>query len=286
MPVKNEQWCLEYSIKQALKWCNQLVIGLHDCTDYSTEMVLSAARARPGRIRYEYLEGPWIEMVQRQELLMIARDMRATHVALVDADEVVTENVVDQLPHVIRGLGPGEILRLPLFNLRGSLIRYHNNGLWGSDRVVSVAFTDQPAALWQGNDFHHREPWGVNWRFKLARWMPEGGVMHLWGADERRLAAKHALYAVTERLRFPQRPVVEIAHKYGQAFDNFANHWTFTDVPPGWWDTSGPYIDLDQVPWQEEVVRNAVLQHGAERFAGLNLHGLDRPELKIDTLKP
>ena len=51
--------------------------------------------------------------------------------------------------------------------------------------------------------------------------------------------------------------------------------WTFASMPESWrWPDLEQYLDVDAVPWQEEAVRAAVKEHGAARFAGLDLLGL------------
>jgi hypothetical protein len=47
----------------------------------------------------------------------------------------------------------------------------------------------------------------------------KGGIMHLWGLNERRLIAKHAAYKMTETLRWPNKPRSEIDRMYSLAFD-------------------------------------------------------------------
>ena len=109
--------------------------------------------------------------------------------------------------------------------------------------------------------------------------------MHLWGADERRLVAKHALYKMTERLRWPSKPVAEIDHLYSLAIypeasvgTRFTCQWRFAETCPTWWE---PYRDLVQhldlaaPPWQEEECQRLLTEHGAERFAGLDLFGVE-----------
>jgi hypothetical protein len=192
------------------------------------------------------------------------------------------------------------MLELPGYNLRASLDRYHSNGIWGQ-RWFSCAFKDQPEAHWAGDKFHSRNPAGVKWQ----PWRPikqgEGGILHLWGASERRLRAKHSLYKITERLRFPAKPTTEIERMYNlwRSKDDelisypkqWPNDWEYADVPDAWWrhegnlrsdivgSDIGPHETLGQralleIPWQEAEVRRLVQEHGSEKFKGLDLFGL------------
>ena len=121
-----------------------------------------------------------------------------------------------------------------------------------------------------------REPMGVAWR----RWRPvaqgHGGTLHLWGASERRLRAKHALYRVTERIRWPEKPAAEIERYYNLATTP-REPWTFKGVPPEWLETYQdlmPYLHIDAEPWQVSEVKRLVLEHGVQKFHGLDLLGV------------
>lgn len=291
MPVRNEDSVLGLSARVVLMWCDALVLYLHACTDRSLDIASEIQNEHPGRVSITVEQGAaWDEMRHRQAMLEEARRMGATHIAIVDADEVLTGNLVTAFRHKsFVGINPGSgrILQIPLYNLRGSIHRYHQNGLWGN-RIVSLAFADDPALGWSGDRFHAREPQGK----RLTGFQPiaqgDGGVMHLWGASERRLLAKHALYKVTERLRWPEKDVREIDRVYSMCIKGAGfgfrhgiqpepRSWAFTDVPESWWAPYAHlmrYLDVDAVPWQEQAVRDAVAEHGREKFAGLDLFGV------------
>jgi hypothetical protein len=120
--------------------------------------------------------------------------------------------------------------------------------------------------------------------------------MHLWGVSERRLKAKHALYKMTERVRWPAKGVAEIDTYYNHALGTnlaFApdrrqfpgrdldvrakDTWQFADVPPDWWAPYSdwlPMLDINRVPWQEDECRRLAKEHGPELFEGLDLFGV------------
>lgn len=302
MPVRNEAWCLGLTLRAALLWCDMVVVLLHACTDESTRIVADIHGENPGRIivrthRHEC----WTEMAHRQQMLEIARGAGATHIAIVDADEILTGNLLESnggyplIRRTVANMPKGSCLQLPMCQLRGSLDRYHANGIWGN-RWLSVAFQDDPRLRWSGDKFHSREP-EYPGGGKLRPYQPikhgQGGSFHLWGVSERRLKAKHALYKVTERLRWPARATAEIERQYNlwrSPHDcsimyglqpAWALEWTFANVPAEWWapykDLMIRYLDqhLDNEPlWQEAEVRRLVAERGAETFKGLDLFGV------------
>ena len=276
MPVRNEDWCLGFTLRVALKWCDQLIVADHGCTDGSRAIMESLGR--DGVIVRDDREDRWNEMQQRQMLLEEARSCGATHVALIDADEFITANLLGGIRGYLQMLSPGQLVELPGYNLRQDNtlpMRYHSNGVWGN-RWFATAFPDSPGAHWGGDQFHHREPMGVAWR----RWRPvaqgHGGTLHLWGASERRLRAKHALYRVTERIRWPEKPAAEIERYYNLATTP-REPWKFKGVPPEWLETYQdlmPYLHIDAEPWQVSEVKRLVLEHGVQKFHGLDLLGV------------
>jgi len=299
MPVRNEAWVLGLSARAALMWCDELLMLVH-ASDMATERIATELTCEfPGRAWVSFDPDPeWREMEHRQNLLEGARDHGATHIAIVDADELLTGNLLcpdsptcidgatthySAIRNLIHRLSPGHVLRVPGYNLRGSIDRYHANGIWGN-RLFSLAFKDDPRANWQGDQFHHREPFGV----RNIPFVPlvghQGGVMHLWGASERRLVAKHALYKMTERLRWPDKPAAAIDRLYNFAVhesasdgSQYACRWDYAGAPDAWWAPySGlmQYLQVDAEPWQEHEAQRLLEHYGPERFDGLDLFGL------------
>ncbi len=286
MPVRNESWCLGLTLRAALMWCDEVIVYLHACDDSSKLIADEVGREHPGRVNTSQDISPsWREMQHRQSMLNDARLLAATHIAIIDADEILTGNMLRQFK-CGSDIGPaGSILELPGYNLRNGIAEYHSNGVWGN-RWFSTAFKDSTELNWSGDRFHHREPMGR----KLTPYRPiqqgMGGTMHLWGANERRLRAKHAMYKVTERLRWPGKPVAEIDKMYSLAIHGDPKDaaygtpatWEYKPVPDSWW---APYshlmhhLHLDMEPWQEAETRRLIAEHGREKFAGLDLFGLD-----------
>jgi len=303
MPVRNEAWCLGLTLRAALLWCDTVICADHGSTDSSREIMEGIAQevGLSRLIIRDDREQEWREMEQRQMLLHEARERGATRIAIVDADEILTGNLLpsktalNTINTYLSAMKPGECLQLPMCQLRGSLDRYHANGIWGN-RWLSVAFQDYPRLSWSGDKFHAREP-EYPGGGKLRPYQPikqgQGGSFHLWGVSERRLKAKHALYQVTEALRWPNKSQDEIRRQYSLWRDPVASRlmypqmpergkpWTFADVPAEWW---APYKDLmiryldqhlkNEPLWQEAEVRRLVAEHGAETFKGLDLFGV------------
>jgi glycosyltransferase involved in cell wall biosynthesis len=277
MPVRNEAWVLRAAAEVALGWLDAIVILNHASTDESEEIIDSLYREYPGRVwSIKIVDPAWDEMQHRQTMLECARRVGATHIAIVDADEIMTADIVGRVRNWVESLQTGEVLQLPLYNLRGSLDHYHDSGLWGK-RYVSLAFKDDPRLNWSGDQLHHREPMGLGLRaIPCPVAQGAGGIMHLWGADLRRLRAKHALYKMTERVRWPEKSIEGINDLYDQ-WKGPKGHdpvWTIARVPREWWEgLPKTAVRLNEVPWQEEKCRSLQANYGSFMFKGLDLFG-------------
>ena len=292
MPARNEDWILGLSARAALMWCDSLMIFEHACTDRTQQIVGELQKEFPGRVALRHDSNPiWAEMSHRWCLLQAARFFNATHIAIVDADEVLTGNLLPEQrypswPGAIRqhiyGLPEGIILQLPWLALPRTTELYLTSGTFGQLQRVTVAFKDKPDFCWQtqdGYDFHHREPYGAIAGVYTPLKPQDGGLMHLQFLSERRLRAKQALYQMTEVLRWPGRMSPEaLARKYGRAVYESDPAYESSPVPESWW---APYahlmhhLDIDAEPWQELEVRRLAKKFGMDLFKGLDLFGVE-----------
>lgn len=292
LPVRNEEYCLGLTLRALLMWVDAVVVLLHACTDGTAEIVEQVIREHDrGRVHVLRFNDPtWFEMQHRQQMLTEARHTGATHIAYVDADEVLSGNLVEHMTNPGFGVDQiprGGILQLPWVCLARSIDSYYCSGPW-YNAWVSTAFQDSPELHWtarDGYDFHQREPLGR----KLTAYRPiaqsphpaqhQGGLMHLQFISERRLRAKQALYKMVEVTRWPGRdPTQTINARYNLAvYQSDPAKVATAEVPATWW---APYahlmkhLDLDAVPWQESECRRMMAQHGVERFRGLDLFGV------------
>jgi hypothetical protein len=296
MPVRNEEWVLGLSLRAALMWCDEVVVGLHACTDRSSDIVAEIDHTDPLRCAIVRFDAEsWTEMAHRQALLDRARGLGATHIAMIDADEVLTGNLLPTIRETISSGMPGVVLQLPWLALPRRTDHYLTSGVWGPGQQVSMAFKDTPAAHWAlhaGRDFHHRNPMGVGRSFRTPMNPADGGLMHLQFLSERRLRAKQALYLATEVLRWPAPCVLEgvycqtheqLAERlnwmYGRAvYESDPEKYSSAATPISWWEPyeklMDMYLDIEAEPWQAAELKRLVVEHGADKFKGLDFFGV------------
>lgn len=276
MPARNEGWVLGLSARAALMWCDNLVVLNHASRDETGRIIETLTEEYPGRVYgFRIEEDGWAEMSHRQQLLEFARAIGSTHIAPVDADEILAGDMLPTIRQRIEQLRPAQFCGIPMRNLHRSINQYRcDNSPFGSQAGTMLAFADHISLHWQsknGYDHHQRSPH----KSTMGAYFKGSGLLHLQFASWRRLLAKHAWYKAMERLKYPHKSTADIERQYSLAPNE--SGLRLADVPAEWW---APYtdflkhLDLDREPWHEAAVRQMVADNGPERFAGLNLYGL------------
>jgi glycosyltransferase involved in cell wall biosynthesis len=275
MLIRNEDWILERTLRRALEWCDEVIVGLDRSTDRSRAIAEALDAESGGRVGYGDLgvDGDtWGEMTCRQSILRAAIHRGATHLAVIDADEYLADCVS---PAMIRAefeaLTSRALLCSWLYNLRGGM-KYHLNGLWGN-RVVTIGCAVSDHLIgYLGDQYHAREPKFTPGRSISRTWAPIQ-TLHFWAYDVDRCRAKHRLYRVVERIRYPNKPVPEIEALYrlwaiGKTPDEVSS-WEFGPVPPTWFTGIPP---ASKPPyWQDAEADRLIAARGAEFFRGLSI---------------
>ncbi|HEV7506906.1 MAG TPA: glycosyltransferase family 2 protein [Thermoanaerobaculia bacterium] len=281
MTARNEDWILGLTLRAVMLIVDAMIVLDHASCDRTREIVEDVAGEWPERLHYRREDDPvWREASIRQRLLEEGRELGATHFWVVDADEMVTGNLVPRIRPLLASLAAGEALSLPWFPLWRSLDwqRRDGNDYWCANRTV-YGFRDHPAVHYQTRwdravcDIHTRRPQHLSGE-RACGSEEEGGVLHFVAADWRRLVAKTAWYKMIETVRFGDRSAVELNAWY----DRDLNEANLVRVPVAadWWS---PYrswrrhVDLEAPSWFEADCRRMWEEHGAERFDGLGLWG-------------
>jgi glycosyltransferase involved in cell wall biosynthesis len=282
MKVRNEEWVLGCSLPAALLAADEVVILDHASTDRTPDIIRRTSELYAGRVHtLAHADPEWTEAAIQQRLLDAGREADGTHFLIIDADEVITGNILFSLRRWLHALRPGQGLATPWIAMWNSLDHYRDDdSVWGCNFNL-LGFRDAPDIRYAGGadgyDLHTRWPKGLAGENLCRLANPhEGGVMHLQFANRRRLVAKHAWYKMTETIRFPGRKTAaEVDHLYSQALDE--TDLRRTHAGRDWW---APYrslireINMEIAPWHEEACRAMLAEHGESAFEGLDLWGV------------
>lgn len=283
MLARNEDWVIGVSLRAALEWCDSLVVVDHASTDLTERIICQVNGETFGRVHYSRWDDAslWSEMEMRQHSLLLGRKFNGTHFAIVDADEILTYNLRSSIRSRFASLVPGQALEVPMIPIWGTLDQYRDDeSIWSRRNDLSLGFADRPDLTWcpasDGYDHHHRLPYrsAEGYKESLRPFVPgEGGVMHLQFVNKRRLLAKHVLYRMIERIRWPNRDTSDkINWRYDLALDE--RGMRLSPVCPSWWARGEKEtIKLDGFPWQEAGISKMIETNGREIFSGLDLKG-------------
>lgn len=273
MLARNEEWIIGASARAAMQWCDSLIVYAHDCTDRTADLAYIA-----GGTVYAVGDrsGVWNEMDLRQEMLGIGREKGGTHFAIVDADEILTDNLSSSIREYIGALDPGELLDLPMIPAWRAIDMQRVDSCVWTRSWLTTAFRDRPDLGWAARDgyhFHARPPRnsirGSHTRPVTGRSV--GGVIHAQWADWPRLVAKQTLYKMIERLRWPDREsAARVNAKYDEAMDETG--LLIEQIPSRWIHPRlMSFVDTGIKPWQESEIQRLIDAHGLDVFNGIDL---------------
>lgn len=282
VPIRNEDWIIGFTLRALLMWVDALVVLLHATTDGSLSILQQISREHPERLTIlQESETVWREMSHRQRLLQEARGLGATHVAILDADEVLSYNLIPKIPDAIASLQPGAVLQLYWAHAWRGLSHYRVDGPW-ADKWASSVFCDAPNLHWKtrnGYDHHHRHPFESlgDGRGPRPFRQTHGAVIHFQHASWRRLLAKQALYKMIERVRWPDRASTDTVDRMYNA-TVCETGVVLKPLPEEWVKGYGElwrHVDLTRPPWYEKEIQYLLARHGKQRFCGLDMFGMD-----------
>ena len=289
MPVRDEEWCVGLALRAAMLYCDAAVVLDHGSTDRTPAILAEVAvEVAPKVVKVIRDDGPsWDEMDHRQRMLVEARALGATHINLVDADEVLTGNLIPFARRFAELADrPGRVVAFPMVSTYHSTNTRRVDGNWGRGSRLTWVFADAPGLTWKpakdGYQHHQRLPHGCDPKAHLAVTAMSGGsVFHLQFVSERRLREKAVYYKLMEATRWPGRMS---ARALNDQYD-----WTLRPgrpdvqpVPETWWE---PYrqqgwldkhLDTACESWQARAAR-ALYAESPSRFAGIELHGVIEP---------
>lgn len=283
LPVRNEGWILGFSVRAHLMWMDDLIVLNHASTD-STREILEEIQGEVGRERLEVIDYPdpiWRDTAQRQFLLEAGRRADGEFFAMLDADEVLTGNLLGEVKGYVAGLKPGECLNLPWIAIWRDIYHYRTRAHVTS--WATSAFRDAPLLHWRpekGYDQHRRHPYESSHAPNPP--VVSGGIMHFQYVDWRRIVAKHALYKMNDAWRFPARKsAADLNAQYDATLSEKGLETAAT--PLEWFFPYRGFLDKLKVgvePWQEEACRKLWRDKGPKPFAGLDLYGVVGPKLE------
>jgi len=292
MLVKNEDWVIGFTLRAALQWCDVVIVYDDQSTDSTVDIIREISRELDDSTRLHYIDGEaeeihphaWREMQQRQRMLNEARKIDATHVAVVDADEFLTANLLPTIrTDIARTTGLRRGFALPMVSPYDSpdLKRRRIDGSHNSRGGILLAFEDDKAHNWSkagdGYQHHMRPPTNLQRVHQAYQPPTGGGIVHLQYVTLERLKVKAAWYKAMETVTYPGRmSAAQLDAKYDWTLKRGGEQ--YSPIPDAWLngyeDLIGKHYRPHQDPWQLAALKDMVESHGIAPFTSLNLHGV------------
>ncbi len=273
--ARNEDWCLGFTARAALMWCDELIVLDHCSTDSTAEIVRGIDRASVIKAA-----DPVFHPLRFYAQLMEAAISRgATHMAMLDADELISANLVGSIRQHVEALPhDGSVLDMPWIPVMPD---------FAVDTVSNRAHL-RTGIVWQlapGLTYQHvtdqeydihrsRLPVNRGPLVPMVHSIDDGGLLHLQYLDNRRLRAKQVLWKMMEMTRWPGRAVQSINAYYDCSVHDLSPSKL---IPDNWLYLYGDllqYLHLGEESAAEKEIK-ALWQQDSSRFVGINTLGLD-----------
>lgn len=272
-PVRNEAWILERFLAAASCWADHIVIADQGSVDGSRAI----AEAHPKAIVVDNPSPAYDERARQELLLRTARDVtdgRRLLIAL-DADEALSATAFEGLEwKAALAAAPGTVMRWRWANVMPG-----GREVWIPDAPLIFGLLDDGRA--HGGDRIH------NVRLPLPPDAPiidfdESVVLHLQYVDWTRMKSKQTWYQCWETLQDPHKRPAALYRQYHH-MDSIPPE-DLRPFDPRWtaeYEAAG--IDLLQLAetgatWWDAEILDWLQEHGPERFAKVDVWGLDWAE--------
>lgn len=272
MLARNEDWVIGFSLRAALMWVDEMVVLLHNCTDRTEEVVNEVADEHPGLVHVakQDTEGTgWPEMKLREAMLLKARAEGAEGIVVIDADEVLSGNLLHDARSFIERAPRNHIIFLPHIQPWGGMERWRTDGIFGKNWIRGWAWNGDKGTWLPNRPHHARKPQGVGGP-PAVKPVPNswsGGVLHLRAVNLRRVKVKSDWYKLYEALHIRPGAMRKNAKARGQELQRrydkpFVRKPVTEKMPESWtypYDHLLPHLDMTAVPeWQVSEIKTMV----------------------------
>lgn len=276
VPVRNEEWILRQNLQVLTRLCDAVFVADQHSTDRTPDICREFAR-----VHYLRNDAPYPSPENRRHILLnAARDYDGCNVILtVDADEILTATALTDpgWPMLLDSLQPGDSVLLRWVMLWKHPRRYRDDRSVWADRWVPFLFRDDRQTNYAAGNWHEpRVPQAFTWE---ARRFEPVKVLHYQFVAWERMLSKQSHCRVLELLRSPRASAVAINQQYIITKDE--RRMILRDVPPDWiepWLSEGIGLEHFRHPalfWYDIEILRFFAQHGAQRFADLDVWDVD-----------
>lgn len=204
MPVKNEEWILDYTLT-CLKGFVDEIIVIDDGSTDNTPDILSKHHVMVINNSFDGFG------IMRKELLRVGREHEGTHFVFLDADEAFTADLGEDLRDLLKGMMAGhKILLRWLAMWKSPFVFRDDESVW-SNNFKDFIFCDDGISDFDETWIHEPRTPGENKPSNTVKIEQYGGVMHYQFVPWERFQAKQRWYRYLELARNPNSATEIIA---------------------------------------------------------------------------
>lgn len=275
IPVKNDSWCIENSIRHAVEWADYVIVADVSSTDGCVDIYKKLEKEYSNlKIIYNIPVMDHGTPDPRNYMLEQVRKIEGYNIIFeLHADEIISARILkaEIKNEIIQKLSIGKCLELPWLTLWKDPLQYRSdNSVWSNNSSI-FAFRDDRTSKFQSAVFHgSRAPESyVNNRIKLNH-IP---VLHYQFVNIGIDKSKQAFYQIFERNRYLDRNVYYSYKLYAHYFDERKLKCkTLNEEHYAPWINIGlkinqTYDDDDIFSWRDEEVLKNFNEFGLDRYA-------------------
>jgi FkbM family methyltransferase len=281
----------EHNIGQCLRLLSRFTDAIVYLDDCSTDGSVKVVQALAGQCGVERIltKEQWLrdEPGDRNSMLQAGREIGGTHFIVLDADEIFTSNFLFQntLRQRILSLKPGDQLWLNWICLWRSVTQYRQDKSVWTNNYKPFVFCDDGRCAYTSEFIHTpRVPQNLTGsRIQIKGY--EYGVLHFQFVNWRNLLLKQAWYRCLERIREPQKSVIEINKRYAPSKDETNIH--LAPSSPQWFRH---YSDFDAAvfdepdTWRAKQIYGWFKEYGIDYFKDLDIWDAVTPQDEVCNL--
>ncbi len=277
MPVKNEDWILEYSLSCASLWADHIIIADQGSTDNSREIYKKFGKVIVIENPFEFHSGS-----VRKLLLEEARKIPGNNLLFsLDADEILSSNFLDTIEQktLLDSLAPWDSLILQWINLWWSPTWYRNDDSVWSNSWKHFAFYDNREYSYEFidkiNDHEARVPADsiihsiTNIQIK---------VLHFQFLWRERMLSKQRRYRVHDLIQQPNSLINNIKLNLKYFPTKIEEKAGISEVPSKWieiyresWTSSDQIQFYTDFYWYDRDILEKLTKFGTKYFQYLDI---------------